>query len=83
MNEQEFRATLHTEVPCVCGVVLPVPSENWRVGPFQAQPGEWMGVCFVKCLACQTMRAAAAGTSDKAHEAAQAIRSQVMRALGH
>lgn len=94
MTEYEFRDTLDSSTTCPgCGTEILILREQWRVGPHTPGGGDsggrrsrrasaWIGLCVVQCPNCPWKKAAAAGSTQKAHEAAQAIRSQLLRALG-
>jgi hypothetical protein len=83
MSENEFRDSLDGSTLCPgCGFEIPVSRDSWHVGASKDEPGEWVAVVVVQCCACPWKKAAAAGSSHKAHEAAQAIRSQLLRAIG-
>lgn len=83
MLEREFRDTLDAATTCPgCGREIQVAQQDWRVAPFKPQPGQWVAVCFVHCPHCPWKKAAAAGSSEEAHVAAQAIRSQLLKAMG-
>ena len=83
MSENEFRESLEASTLCPgCGRAISVSRDTWRVGASKDEPGEWVAVAVVQCPVCPWKKAAAAGSSEKAHAAAQAIRSQLLRAIG-
>lgn len=83
MTEEEFRGTLDASTKCPgCGTEICLTHMDWKVAPFHPEKGEWIGVCFVQCPNCPWKKAAAAGSSERAHVAAQSIRSKVLKAIG-
>lgn len=63
-----------------CGVCKEeIRALHWSVSAFA--PGEWFGVCIARCESCRWFRVAASGSSDAAHQKAQQIRAQLMRAI--
>lgn len=79
MTEEEFRATLPECVDCgQCHRVL--DHLQWNLARYGSS--DWLGISIVKCEPCSWMKIAAAGSSEKAHKEAQAVRSRLMRFIG-
>lgn len=76
MEKVEFLDSLPTSTECeLCGVSLRVPT--WEIALFGA--GEWMGFNLVKCVTCDFLKIAAAGSNHEAHRQAQIIRLKLLQ----
>lgn len=78
MIKKEFLATLSMYTPCdSCGAMLRVAS--WS--PFPFGNGEWSAIGVTKCEPCSWVKVAAAGSTDRAHAFAQAMRAKFIKAM--
>lgn len=79
MKMEEFTCDLPTDTECDrCRTKI--PALEWGVGRFGAH--DWMGICVVKCNACNWVKVAAAGSSHEAHHRAQMMRWELVVKLG-
>lgn len=75
MKIEEFIKDLPTETDCCC-CSRKISNLDWGVGKFS--PGNWMGICVVRCAQCNWFKVAAAGTSHEAHHRAQMMRLELL-----
>lgn len=79
MEMEEFTKDLPEDTECDrCGGKI--TDLEWAVGRFGA--GEWMGLCVVKCVKCNRVKIAAAGSCHEAHHRAQMMRLELMAQMG-
>lgn len=79
MNKAEFLDTLPMSMVChQCGGVVRV--SGWKLS--QVGAGQWLAVNIVQCLECDHTHMAAAGSNDRAHREAQALRLKFLQKIG-
>jgi hypothetical protein len=78
MQKVEFMDGLPLVEAChTCSQVL--RAANWQVT--QCGPGEWLGLCVVKCEGCGNVHIAAAGSTKRAQLDAQYVREKLIREI--
>lgn len=78
MERVEFLESLSITQDCNnCGVVF--RPAYWEVQ--QCGPGEWLGICFHQCEACQHFQIAAAGSTKRAYADARYLRKKLLREI--
>lgn len=79
MNKAEFLDTLPMSMTCQqCGGLVRAP--GWKLS--QVGAGQWMAVNAVQCYGCGHKHMAAAGSNDRAHREAQAVRLRLLQKIG-
>lgn len=79
MNQNEFTKDLPEVTRCECCRKEITPLE-WAIGRFNGS--EWMGICVVKCIKCNWLKIAAAGSDEVSHKAAQHMRLRLIVHMG-
>jgi hypothetical protein len=78
MQKQDFTKDLPVQLMCECCRKV-IPALDWGIGRFGA--AEWMGICVVKCAACNWLKIAAAGSDEDSHKQAQNMRMRLVLML--
>jgi len=79
MLQIDFTKDLPEETRCECCQKL-IPALDWGIG--RCGPSEWMGICVVKCVKCNWVKIAAAGSDEQAHKQASYLRLKLIVQMG-